>query len=629
MRMTHLPPALFCSRDTRYRAPFGAIQEGESVFFRVCVPREWGCCGAQLTIYSADCPHACDQMFWAGMEGDHHEWWDCTFTPEKAGIYFYTFRLQTNRGARWLVPLENGEAPESDHENGRFQLTCYERAFSTPDWMAGGVMYQIFPDRFARSATAKKDVPSDRILRDDWGAQPEWRPDANGRVWNNDYFQGDLKGIEQHLDHLESLGVSVLYLNPIFEAHSNHRYNTADYAKIDPLLGDEKALKQLCKAAKKRGIRVILDGVFSHTGADSRYFNREHRYDTCGAFESMGSPYYSWYHFGRWPDKYASWWGFLTLPEVQECDPSFSEYITGENGILRRWMRAGISGWRLDVADELPDAFLDRIREAVKAEQSDALVLGEVWEDASNKCSYGHLRRYLLGKQLDSVMNYPFRKAILSFVRNGNRDEFFNTVMPILEHYPPQVIRLLMNSIGTHDTERAITALAGAPANGRDRKWQAQQTLSDDEREHGIPLMKCATALQFCLPGVPCIYYGDEAGLEGYADPFNRECYPWGHENSELVEWHKALGKLRHQVSALREGAFYPLDSPDDTVAFLRTDENSGLICAVNRSGEERRICLPPDFDGATIAVGDGWVYEQTLYLPPYSAAILHTSQTD
>ncbi len=619
-----MPPALFCSRDPRYRSPFGAVAEHKSVFFRICVPRSWGCNSVQLTVYSAACPHVCDQMFWAGMEGYDHEWWDCTFTPEKAGIYFYTFRLQTNHGTRWLVPLKNGEATDSDHENGRFQLTCYEETFQTPDWMAGGVMYQIFPDRFARSSEVKKRVPSDRILRDDWGAQPEWRPDTNGRVWNNDYFQGDLKGIEQRLDHLASLGVSVLYLNPIFEAHSNHRYNTADYTNIDPLLGTEKSLKNLCKAAKKRGIRVILDGVFSHTGADSRYFNREHRYDTCGAFESMESPYFSWYQFDQWPHRYASWWGFLTLPEVQECDPSFSQYITGEDGVLRHWLKAGVSGWRLDVADELPDAFIDRIRAAVKAEKDDAVVIGEVWEDASNKCSYGHLRRYLLGQQLDSVMNYPFRKAILSFVRGARRDDFFNTVMPILEHYPPQVIRLLMNSIGTHDTERALTALAGEPSNRRDRRWQSQQTLSAEERAHGIRLMKLAAALQFCLPGVPCIYYGDEVGMEGYADPFNRGCFPWGQENTDLLAWHQALGQLRKQASALREGDFCPLDSPDDTVAFMRTDKGSHLICAVNPSSEERHVVLPLDFDDNDTILGDGQVDEHVLHLPPFACAILH-----
>ncbi len=619
-----LPPALFCSRDTRYRSPFGAVAENKSVFFRICLPRFWGCWSAQLLVHSDQQTDVCDQMFWAGMEDDEHEWWDCTFTPKKPGLYFYTFRMQTNGGVRWLVPLENGEATDSDHESGRFQLTCYAADFETPHWMAGGIMYQIFPDRFARSKEKKIGVPSDRILRDDWGAQPEWRPDANGRVWNNDYFGGDLKGIEEHLGHLQKLGVTTVYLNPIFEAHSNHRYNTADYNQIDPLLGTEKSLKSLCKAAKKRGIRIILDGVFSHTGADSRYFNREHRYDTCGAYESMESPYFSWYQFNRWPDQYESWWGFLSLPDVKECDPAFSNFITGEEGILRRWMKAGVSGWRLDVADELPDPFIDHIRKAVKAENDDAIVIGEVWEDASNKCSYGHQRRYLLGKQLDSVMNYPFRRAILSFVRGGKSADFFNAVMPILEHYPPQVTRVLMNSLGTHDTERALTALAGEQANMRDRKWQSQQMLTDEAREHGLRLMKLATALQYCLPGVPCIYYGDEAGMEGYADPFNRGCYPWGNENADLLAWHQMLGNMRKNVAALTDGDFEPIVSSDETVCFIRKNEKDRLLCAVNRSDCDQIVSISEEWKNVGTVLGDGWVEDNELHLPPFSCAILH-----
>ena len=259
----------------------------------------------------------------------------------------------------------------------------------------------------------------DRTIREDWGGQPYWRPNERGEVTNSDYFGGTLRGIEEKLPYLKSLHVTCLYLNPIFEAHSNHRYNTADYTKIDPVLGTEEDFQSLCAAAGRLGIRVMLDGVFSHTGSDSVYFNRQGRYPQPGAYQSQQSPYFSWYHFISWPEKYHSWWGFETLPEVEETDNNYNKYINGRQGVVRKWLKKGASGWRLDVADELPDSFLDQLTEAAKEEKPDAVVLGEVWEDATTKESYGSRRRYLLGRQLDSVMNYPFRNAVFGIFHRG------------------------------------------------------------------------------------------------------------------------------------------------------------------------------------------------------------------
>ena len=410
---------LFDSRDERFRLPFGAVKEGTAVLFRICLPRSLGCTGSRLTIRGDSLMERRDGMFWAGMEGEDAEWWDCHYAPDRPDVYWYRFELDTAAGKRYLCREADGTASLRDKPGAMWQLTCYAADFVTPDWPAGGVMYQIFPDRFFSSGVDKTGVPEDRVLRGDWGGQPQWRPDAAGEIRNNDYFGGDLKGIEQRLDRLCELGVTCLYLNPIFEAHSNHRYDTADYSRIDPLLGDEEDFRSLADTAARLGIRILLDGVFSHTGADSVYFNRECRYPSEGAYQSPSSPYAGWYQFRRWPQEYAGWWGFVTLPEVDELNPGFMAFINGEDGIVRRWLRAGASGWRLDVADELPDGFLDRLRQAVKAEKPDALVLGEVWEDASNKQSYGHRRRYLLGSQLDSVMNYPFRDAVLGFLTGG------------------------------------------------------------------------------------------------------------------------------------------------------------------------------------------------------------------
>ncbi|MBQ2940484.1 MAG: DUF3459 domain-containing protein [Clostridia bacterium] len=619
----------FCSAERCYRDPFGPIALGEEVRLRVRTPRHWGVSRVTLQVSGDDIYEQTVDLIWREMDGDTHEWWECGFRPEKIGLYFYHFMMQTAEGPCRLSRSRGGWAVPTDHlalfEN--WQLTVYKPSFVTPDWLAGGVMYQIFPDRFAKAETALPPVPADRKRHQNWEETPDWRPDALGKIRNNDFFGGNLAGITAHLDDLADLGVTCLYLNPIFESHSNHRYDTADYETVDPLLGDEQALSTLCAEAKKRGIRVLLDGVFSHTGSDSRYFNKNRRYETVGAYQSPASPYASWYHFRRWPEDYGGWWGFDTLPEVNETAPSYMDYINGENGIVRRWLRAGASGWRLDVADELPDEFLDALRRAAKTEDPEALVLGEVWEDASNKFSYGHRRRYLLGDQLDSVMNYPFRNAVLDFLRGGHSEDFHDRVLRIAENYPPQVLRLLMNHIGTHDTERALTMLAGEPVGGRGRGWQSEQRLSPSARERGLRLLRLAATLQYCLPGVPCVYYGDEAGMEGYRDPFNRATYPWGREDTALKDWYRALGRLRRESSALTDGSYLPWKMDAALVMFERRGEKEHLLCAVNRGGCEQRIPLPYNWHGAALALGNSTLEGTTLVLPPLSAAVLRQPQ--
>ena len=610
----------FNSRDIGHRAPFGAVAEGTPILFRIRLPREWRCSAAWLLHCEDNGLTQWDGMFWNGIqEGD--EWWECHYAPPTAGLYWYGFAVDTASGRRYLIRQSDGTAAMSDDEGAMWQITCYEKGFTTPDWLIGGIMYQVFPDRFARSDQPKSGVPTDRVMRDVWGGQPHWRPDATGVVRNNDFFGGDLNGIREKLPYLKRLGVTCLYLNPIFESHSNHRYDTADYSRIDPLLGTEEDLRRLAEEAKAFGMRLMLDGVFSHTGADSMYFNRYGRYSSVGAYQSPESPYTSWFHFHHWPDDYEGWWGFLTLPEVEELDEGFLSYITGEDGILTRWLGAGASAWRLDVADELPDGFLEALRARVKATDPEAIVLGEVWEDASNKHSYGHRRRYLLGRQLDSVMNYPFREAILDVVRDGNTVRFFDRIMSVVENYPPQVTRLLMNSLGTHDTERALTLLAGEPANGRGRSWQAAQRLSPEQRERGVRLLRAATVLQYCLPGVPCVYYGDEAGLEGYRDPFNRGCYPWGAEDRELIAFYERLGAVRTASAALREGEFCPVTAPEGVILFERRCDDERLLCAVNCLEREMTVPLPSGI--WNLAMGEASVQESTLYLPAHSGNIL------
>ena len=597
---------MFNSRINEYRNPTGAVTSGTDMHFKIVLPRDMKCTGAFLSIkddiYGDTKVYG---MFWAGMVGDDHEKWECDAKIDKVGLYWYHFGLETGEGRKYIMKGGFGEGYLGMSEcEPRFQLTCYDADFKTPEWLAGGIMYQIFPDRFYFSGEKKSGIYPDKKIQTDWDRIPDWQFNEFGMVTNSDFFQGDLKGITMKLPYLHSLGVTCIYLNPIFEAYSNHRYDTGDYEKIDPVLGTEEDFKELCAEAEKLGIRIINDGVFSHTGSDSKYFNREGRYDSVGAYNSMSSPYYTWYKFIHWPNIYNSWWGFDTLPEVEELSNSFNEYINGENGIIRKWIRNGNSGWRLDVADELPDEFIEYIREAIKAENPEALLLGEVWEDASNKHSYGSRRRFLYGKELDSVMNYPFRDAILGFLDFGNGKYMFEDIMKIVENYPRPVLRSLMNHLGTHDTERVITLLAGEKLYGRGREWQASTRLSPEQREYGLRRMRIASGILYTLPGVPCIYYGDEVGVEGYKDPFNRRTLPWGKEDKNLLEWYRELGKMRHACSCLRDGDIMDYNSDGQIMSYIRSDENDTLMCVFNAADHEVRFAIPEEFAGGEVLLG-------------------------
>ena len=613
---------LFSSRDTQYRCPFGAVEQGTPVHFRICLPRHIGCHGAVLLCCRDQGMEETIGMFWAGMASETEEWWECHFTPALPDLYWYAFRLDTANGQRFLCREFGGMARLSETPGNRWQLTCYQQQFATPDWLSGGTMYQIFPDRFAKKGPTPDALPEGRVMHKQWCEPPVWEADKQGVIRNNDFFGGNLQGVIEKLPYLQSLGVTCLYLNPIFESHSNHRYDTADYRHIDPLLGTRDDLKKLIAKAKRRGMRVLLDGVFSHTGADSVYFNKNGRYDSVGAYQSLQSPYASWYHFTQWPNAYDGWWGFNTLPEVDELNEQFLAFITGKDGVLDYWLQTGIGGWRLDVADDLPDAFLESLRTRVKAVDPDGIVIGEVWEDASNKQSYGHRRRYLLGRQLDSVMNYPFREAILQYLKTGKTALFFDGILTVLENYPPQVVRVLMNFLGTHDTERAITLLAGVPANGRGRSWQAETTLSPSERKHGEQLLRLAAALLYTLPGVPCIYYGDETGMEGYRDPFNRGCFPWDRMNEDLISWYRSLGDLRKTCTAFIDGAFTPAFENNGALGYTRQDDRSTVLCAVNPTNHDVIQPLDAEWHSIHKGLGEAVIRDGMLYLPPFSCGI-------
>ena len=415
--------------------------------------------------------------------------------------------------------------------------------------------------------------------------------------------------------------MTCLYLSPIFEAYSNHKYDTGNYLCIDPMFGTEQDFRALCRKAQAYGIRVILDGVFNHTGSDSVYFNREGRYPQPGAYQSPESPYYEWYRFSEYPDQYESWWGIDTMPQVEENHPEYQAFICGQEGVVRKWLRAGAAGWRLDVADELPDLFIEKLRKAALAEKKDCLLIGEVWEDASNKIAYGKRRHYFEGKQLDGVMNYPLRGAILEFLLHKNAQGLAETVESICENYPPQVVHCLMNGLGTHDTPRLLTMLSGKKL-PETREQQAEFMLDEETRARAEMRMRQAVLLQMFLPGVPCIYYGDEAGLQGCGDPFNRSCYPWKRENRRLLAWYRKLGKLRRALPVLEKGEYCTILAERGCYIFKRSDKNGALLVGVNLSEQEIMLPLERYYENLLNGHPSG-----VFHLPPGGSAVYYSAR--
>lgn len=575
---------LFDCFDTGYKHPFGALRRGQPSIFNVRIPKSMQVSGLTLVMFRPGYKERFIELTIEDESGDDNIY-SAVFTPNNTGLHHYYFTGVIDGRRRYIKRRGASEGVFEGEE--LFQLTVFDENLYTPAFIRGGIMYQIFPDRFAKSGVEHENIPEGRIMRDDWYGTPNYKPDNKGIVRNNDYFGGDLRGIIGKLPYLKDLGVTILYLNPIFEAHENHRYNTANYEKIDPMLGTEEDFRELCRTAGDMGIDIILDGVFSHTGADSVYFNKFGRYgDHTGAYRDRNSPYFPWYSFTAYPDKYESWWGITTLPNVNENNEQYTQYICGDGGILQKWIEAGAKGWRLDVADELPDQFLDNLNKAVKKMGGDKIIYGEVWEDASNKESYGVRRRYLIGGQLDSVMNYPFKEAILNYVKYADAKVFKESILTILDHYPKPSIDMLMNFLSTHDTERALTRLGGEEVGWHDKDWQCERYLDGQQYMYGISLLKCAMVLQFFLPGIPSVYYGDEAGMEGYRDPFNRRCYPWGKENLDLIEFTKQLSKVRRGSRAFAQGEMKFIEVDDNVCVFARYDKitRNAAIIYLNKS---------------------------------------------
>ncbi len=545
---------LYNSKDTRFKRPFGTLIEGQKCKISIHIPKSCETLQVRLVLLLENMCEYKSVLMELRDVADDYEIYTCTFAFEKADLYFYYFHVTTKNESFSLY--REGYDKTNMEEGELWQLSCMPVDFCVPKDYFGSVMYQIFPDRFNQTGVCDTTGKLEPFwIHDSKYDIPQYLPNEQGKVENCDFYGGNLMGIASKLDYLKELGVGVIYLNPIFKAWSNHRYDTADYHKIDELLGTEEDFVKLCRMAHERGIKIILDGVFSHTGSNSRYFDKLGIFGN-GAYSCPDSPYRSWYDFKEYPHIYTSWWGIDTLPCVKEMDEGFRNFIIdGGDSVVAHWLRAGADGFRLDVADELPDEFIAAFRARLKSIKPDALLIGEVWEDASNKISYGKRRRYFVGGELDSVMNYPFRSCIIDYVRNDdNGTRFKEKVMTIAENYPKNVLHTLMNMLSTHDTPRILSVLSTESAPG-DKNTCAGYTMSESAREAAILRLRAATFLQFMLPGMPCIYYGDEIGTEGFGDPFCRGYFRWDKATENpLREFFVRVANIRNSHDAIKHG---------------------------------------------------------------------------
>lgn len=626
---------------SEYRSPFGAVQLGGTVVLGIDV---WGedAVGATLRVWTDERGEELLPM--EGACEDDHVHYSVSYTPAQTGVVWYSFDLAASDGATWRYGAREGwTTGEGDFAYGNppsFQLTVYVPRQTQPDWYKNGIVYQVFPDRFARGAdwreraekalAAHREGPA-RVLVEDWDTPPAYKKSEDGDILEWDFYGGTLRGVREKLDYLADLGVTVIYLNPIFEAASNHRYDTADYLRIDPMLGDEEEFCALAREAAERGISIMLDGVFNHCGQDSRYFNRYGNYPEPGAWQGDESPYRDWFFFNE-DGTYDGWWGNPDLPDVNEKSPEYRELICGQDGVVRKWLRAGARGWRLDVADELSDGFIEDIKAAMVAERPDGALVGEVWEDASNKMAYGKLRQYFEGTELDGTMNYPLRTALLAFVRNQiGAPEMVARLEQLRENYPRDAFFSCLNLLGSHDRERLFTMLGDAPD---------PDTLSDEEcaafrldEGHASLAMSrlwLTVLLQMTLPGVPCVYYGDERGMEGFRDPYNRAAFPWDGGRMDCATVFRNAIAVRKALPVLATGDFEPFADGEDVFGFWRRGEDGECVCVLaNASLHDAHTVRVPmageavsDVVSGTVPAVVGGCAEAFLW--PLGTAVLH-----
>jgi glycosidase len=571
---------------------------GISTAFEICekseiclkVPRRLGARSVELLILCDNLSYVIKTITgeWNGLSGCFDEYiFEIPSEQLGTGLYFIRPIIHTLGGVffghRFADKIYLSSADSTD---GHLQLTIYNQKYVQPEKIRGGVIYHVFVDRFMRGGS--REIPDGaKVIPGTWKCIPEYPEYPGAPLYNNCFYGGTLWGIIKKLDYIKSFGTSAIYLSPIFKAYSNHKYDTGDYMTIDPIFGGENAFRALVNACRERDIEIILDGVFNHTGSDSLYFNRFGRYNSIGAYQSKKSPYFEWFDFQSYPTKYTCWWGIDILPRINPDIPSCCDYFVGDDGVIDKYSNMGIYGFRLDVADELSDNFISKIKTRLATKGKESILYGEVWEDASNKISYGKRRKYYQGGELDGVMNYPVRTGIIDFLLGFGYEKLAYALGDVTNNAPHPVLHNQMNLLGTHDTERILTILGNENIDGKSNAELSVLHMKAESRERAINRLILAYTILSTIPGIPTIFYGDEAGLEGYRDPFNRMPFPWGKEEQRLVDHYRTMGNIRNNNDIYKAGDFKINYLDNDLLIFERYNEEYSYITIINNSDKD------------------------------------------
>ena len=602
-----------------------AFEINEAAKIRIQLPRLVGVVSVSVNIFSEDLSREICRLTASWSDSKHeYDVYEADIDSRGIGIGLYFFNIEIESQCGRLYGYKYADRLTLSHKDSghsHYQLSISDFKYKKSDDKLGGIIYHIFVDRFNRGGVSV--VKPGVITDDDWRVIPEYPLYPGAPLKNNHFFGGTLWGVTEKLDYLKSLGVNTIYLSPIFDAASNHKYDTGDYMTVDCMFGGEPAFLDLLAKAKEKGIGIILDGVFNHTGSDSIYFNREGNYSTVGAYQSVKSDYYSWYDFQNYPDKYTCWWGIDILPRIHPDRPGCRKYFVGNGGVIDKYAALGIDGFRLDVADELSDDFISQIKKKLNRHNKKSVLYGEVWEDGSNKIAYDVRKKYYLGEELDGVMNYPVRTGIIDFLTAHTTSSLEYALTDIIDNAPSRIRNMQMNLLGTHDTERILTVLGGERSDGRSNEYLSKKKMDDLERGIAKRRLRMAYAILATIPGIPTIFYGDEAGLEGYHDPFNRMPYPWGYEDRKLINYFKSIGKIRRTNEVYKEGDFNLLYLDENTLIFERLDDKHSYVTFVNNSKQNQRV----EFSSNTSAliVPCDTASTTSFELPAYTAQIFKT----
>ncbi len=524
------------------------------------------------------------------------------FLPTKA-LYHYYFSFYINQQLLYFKK-ENQKDFSTVSQMDKWQMSVN---FEVPEWAKGKIMYHIFVDRFYRGSEEALPPMGNRTIHSSWNEEVTVGPDANG-IWNADFYGGDLKGIMDKLDYIKSLGASILYLSPIVWSQSNHRYDTSDYECVDPYVGTNADLQALCEKAHEKDMKVVLDGVFNHTGNDSKYFNEYGRFEELGAYQSPDSKYYPFYRKSEADNKtyFDYWWGMKNLPVCDGSNLEWQNYIYGQGGIIDLWFSLGIDGIRLDVADELSDEFIEGIRTAVKRNKPDGFLLGEVWKNPM-RMNRGYIES---GKGMDTVMDYVLMDALIRYFKYEDVYKLKEVIRQLQTEYPKDTLNSLMNFTSTHDITRAINIFgthefryAGEWAWNLNEEgnltWQKDYTLSEEEYDRGKEIYKAYLSVLTFFPGILSIFYGDEVGLQGMGNLANRRPFPWNKEDLDLLTFFRTLGHIRNRESFLAEAELEILDINREYMMFKRYTSKEEAIILVNRSDGRVKVEIPSEYESS------------------------------